>query len=504
MKKITLLLLLSLCLTDSKLYSQSNIDRTYEFFDMNSNLIDNLPKVDYSVCKSNNNEFNYVAVTSFLKPCDGFQIYQIKVIEFDSSGNIVNESLLCSQAALHSIALDIKPLKNQMGYVICGYMDAMSANQPMHPIAIKIFNNFALDTQVTFSLNGMFSRVDENDNGEFVFCGFKGDSTDWVCNKEGLIIFTNSQFTVSNTFNIYESQIGPSVSNINDVKFVSQDDIIFSGNRLYSDTTIRLYLARFDLNNGNIIWEFNQFHKHFAGAKFTLNDNNIYLISNEYIQSSSVIYKFDIQGNYLGNRMFEMKEFEECTQQTALPHIPYSYNIKIIGFDSVFVSGKCLTGINAKANHYPFDVIIDLNGQNPSNWLFYNPHVYYTNYISPITDITGYYLNTTIYSGYGIAPSYSTNNSILLNNKIITTTYTNLGSFNPTDLYKTWTFTNTWNNVYGYRPVIIEDAGSLPDTSGIQDLNIYPINSTTLPYFLKNDSLTHLRIFCPRRGDCCN
>lgn len=492
-------------ITISSINAQSNIDKTYEFFDSANNLVDNFPKVDYSVCASNTNQSNYIAVTSFLKNCDGFIFSQIKVIEFDSNGAVLNQTLLCSPAILNSVALDIHPLKKKNGYIICGYMDPITPNQHMRPISVKIKNNFQKDTQVFFNFPGMFSRMVENDSSEFIFVGYEGDSTDLGCDKNGLIVVTDSNFVVIKSFRIPSANFGKSLTNLNDVDIFGNNNVIIAGSLMtlqLTDTFFRVFIINLNTSTGLIDWQINNIPGNYASPKVAIGTDFIFVIANEFYTSIPFVAKYDLFGNFINSKFIEFNTFYNCNNNLILSHVPLLQNIFIIGKDSLLLTGKFLNGQNGNRNEYPLEFKVMTSDPNSLNWNVYDSYVIYTDYVSINDDVCGY-KPLLVLSGYA-SVSYTTDNTTkLLDNKYVTTTYTNLINTNPQNVFKTWTFSNYYSNVIGRQSMSSINLGGWNPVL-FNEVIALPMNIHSEPYFLNNEKIVSSVVACPRRGQCCN
>lgn len=511
MKKIKLFIVISLCITDSKIYAQNSIDKTYGFNDPITGLtMDGEPIVDYSVCKALPNDPDgavYIAVSSFMDNCEGFDEYQMRVLAFDNNGNLVRQNVICTEMALSIVATDIMPLKNNSGYIIAGYQDPLSVSQPMHPFAFQIDPTFNIIKTQFFPINGMFSRVDQySANSEIIFVGYEGDTIDYACQKNGLIVRMNNSISWLNAMKIPTGYFQISFTNINDIKCISNSEILISGSLMDPNTNyIKTSLMKINHINGVIIWQNNQVGESLTGAKMETDNDNIYVMVNGENPVTSGLLKYDFMGNFIGGANIEVINENFCIFDHLNLHIPYFQNIKCIGEDTIMLTGKMITN-----TEFPFDLKIDASYSNPNSWAIFDAHFNITHYTSPNNGIIGYHAFSTGNLGGNLSqllimPTYSTNNTIWLgsNNTSVTTTYTHVPNFTPSDIFKTWTYNNSYSTAYGFNHPTFYNAGEIIPNSNV-NFNLLTFTTQIFDEYFTTEDLVKYPILCPDRGDCCN
>lgn len=485
--------------------SQSFIDSTYQFEDsITLNPIDAMPNTDFNVCSSNRKVKNYIAATSFKYNLSGFNLFNIKLLEFDSSGKIIKSNVIKSIEVLNLIITDIKPNFNGIGYVLCGYIDALSGNQPMHPFIITIDNDLKLLNAKVLQLNGMFSRIAPSNNS-YYFVGYLGDSTDAVCPKQGFVFKTDLTLSTSIGYAIPAPMISQSFTNINDIKLLPNGDLILAGSIMnFNGSCIEIRTVIFRLNSMLVLlWQNNEVGISMTNPKIDVLGKYIYVIINGENPVSSAIVKYDTTGICYGGAFFEANNFLNCENNLIATHIPYCQNIKCLGVDTVMITGKFIL-----YSEFFFDVKIDLSNANPGFWNFYNAHVNYTTYRSVNTDLLSYRWKVGANSCIDamlIQPIYSSNNTVWLTKELIpvSVTYTYLRFLNASP-FKTWTFTNGYSFAYGFQNINIYNAGNLilkPKLFPGYYLNFTP--TIFLPSFNENNKIFNYQIKCNDRGNCC-
>jgi len=331
---------------------QSKIDKLYSFNDSaTGNNIDYQCKVDFSTCKSNCDTAtgHYIAATSFKDIFMGNNLYQIKLIEFNKNGSIIQSKVIRSIAILDFVVTDIKQLVDKSGYILVGYIDPLSANQPIHPFSMIVNNNFQPQARKIYEQSGMFSRVGVLQNNSFVFVGFSGDSTDAKSDKSGLLVYSNSSFTLLNSWVIPTSYISQSFTNINDIYCLNNSESIIACSLMQLNNgngcvDIVTSIMKINHTNGNIIWQNNNvgnaFTK-FTSPKLDIANDRIYVTVNSEVSQTGAILKYNLlTGNYIGGAYFEGVKFFNCADISTLIHIPYFQNIKHLVGDTVLVTGK--------------------------------------------------------------------------------------------------------------------------------------------------------------------
>lgn len=186
-------------------------------------------------------------------------------------------------------------------------------------------------------------------------------------------------------------------------------------------------------------------------------------------------------------------------------HIPYFQNIKCIGEDTIMLTGKMITN-----TEFPFDLKIDASYSNPNSWAIFDAHFNITHYTSPNNGIIGYHAFSTGNLGGNLSqllimPTYSTNNTIWLgsNNTSVTTTYTHVPNFTPSDIFKTWTYTNSYSTAYGFNHPTFYNAGEIIPNSNV-NFNLLTFTTQIFDEYFTTEDLVKYPILCPDRGDCCN
>jgi len=487
---------------------QSNIDSTYSFVDSFNNNIDLNNKVDYTICKSNRNDSNYIAATSFKNFYTANFLQQIRIIEFGKNGNIVKSKIIGSPALLNYVVTDIENITlPQIGYVLTGYIDPLSALQPMNPFIVIIDSNFNIVSSKIIQERGMFSRIGIAPSGNFVCVGYKGDSTDANSTKVGLIASVDFNLTVVTSFVIPTAYISQSYTNLNDLKVLNNNESIITGSLMQLNNgciEIRTSLIKINHNTGIITWQNNDVGIGYTNPKIEIFDNKIFLIVSAENPSTAGILKYDNLGNFIGGASFESSPFYNCIENKILSHIPYCQNIKYLTNDTILVTGKFVLN-----TEFMFDVKIFLPDSLMSDsWQFVDGHANYTIYQSSNTDLTGYHqtfgANSCI-NAMGIQPIYSTDNTIfLLNSKIpVTVTYTHLLNTSPNDFNKTWTFTHGYSSAYGYKQINFINAGKI-NPSPSSNFIVFPNSTHIIDFPLKTPTIFPTNVNCPNRGFCCH
>ncbi len=433
----------------------------------------------------------------------------MKIVEFDSNGTIQNSRVICSPALLNIVATDIIQAVNNSGYYICGYMKS-ETNYPIFPFVLKLNNSLSVVGFEKIVTNGAILRIKQFGNGDLVAVGYNGNGADNSSVKGCMIIKLDAMMNVLSNNTFTSSNFNLNYSCFHDVEIIN-GEVIIAGNIMNLNNAceeIRLVFLKFNLSTNTISWQNTQINGDFVGSKLAIQGDNTIVVSNGKYGASSIIAKYSINtGNLLTTLLLRgVPDKDIClgTNHTYRP--PVFQNFYFIGTDSIFVSGKF---IENDERELPFDFCIENLNQASTFWTSYNRHLYTTRYYSNISDFFGYKYNKTNLCGFplvDIAPMYSSKNTVMINKKHVTITYTHVGinSLAPSDLFKTWIFTNGYSGVYGYSPLYLHFDGNYNNISNNITLSFSQVNTTNSLQFSVEHDISPVRINCGRRGECCN
>lgn len=504
--KFTLFLML---ITISSTNAQSNIDKTYEFFDSSNNVIDNIPKVDYSVCASNTNQTNYIAVTGFLNICEGISLSTLKLIEFDSTGSIINLKKICSPAILNIVPTDIKALTQNNGYLICGYIKPIT-DYPPRPFTMMVDNYFNVVSFKFYLIPGVFTRLVQQSDNRFSFVGFEGSSTQDTGYKNGIVVLTDDQFQIINSIKFVSPSTNYNIATIHDAVRFSNSEIVIAGTMMVFDincTSTRIFVAKINPNSGTVIWQNSQIGDNLTSPIIDYIDTSLYLFANGRVGDISILTKYNIlTGNLIGVMGVEFQATDDlCTGANRNYRVSLAQYINVLGRDSVFISGKIINPSDQEI--LSFDLDIHCPGSNSLTWYSTNQNTNTTTYSFSTPDAFGYKYSkqSTSCATSDLAPMYTSRNTLNIKNSYISVRHTHVDSgTNSNDQHKTWTFEHRNPAIYGHSELIVKD--NVP--SRLIQSNIY------IPYanFVLMNENTYFdletfffdNIICNRRGFCCN
>ena len=177
---------------------------------------------DFANCKSNT---DYSAGVYAIKNGNKFKM---RFVNFNSSGNITicrDIEPIGQNTEFHPF--DIKPLKNNSGYIIVGYTRRLNG---ILPLICKIDNLGNPITTKEIWNGGFFSRVIELSNGNFVCCGSHTGTTQPVAAvRNAFYACFDANFNLINTQIIIGASATIPVDNFNDLVEVDNQEIIITG-----------------------------------------------------------------------------------------------------------------------------------------------------------------------------------------------------------------------------------------------------------------------------------
>jgi len=240
---------------------------------------------EFVTCKSVNpgRTISIGTVDGFSNPLRWF------FIEVDSSGKRISSNCkeITASPYIRSIVLmDIKVLRNNSGYVACGYQFSNSDPYILKPLAV-LFDNTGMPVKgYTYNDSGIFTKVIESPTGDFIFVGAKGNST-FIKNANRTAFIVKTYPNLIQNFNIIVPGIvsTESFDLISDVAMKSDDSLVVAGSitaycNFGSGLRVQSVLMCLNPNNGVIHWQQNLFNTNYVSPKITLVKDTLYTVFN--------------------------------------------------------------------------------------------------------------------------------------------------------------------------------------------------------------------------------
>lgn len=414
-----------------------NLDKVYGEF-TNSN--DSVILGDYVTCNSNLHH-----IVGLCAVREG-NLVTVRFLEFDTLG-LVSQSKKISPSGNYTkfFPLDVKPLDNKQGYIVVGYAWKLDAAVPW---ICKIDNLGNIIVMKNLLYGGFFSRVEELNNGNFVFIGSHiGSLVPATPFREAFYT------TTDNNFKLINSQILPSAStlnkfdNFNDIVEVENNEVVIAGcytANLPATNQSRFVIFRVNPDIGGIIiWQASPFVSNFTSPKLIVAGDTIYSVVNNLPNSVSELFKFHKNtGVFYGGFVFEVVDTGGCVESSKLLHNQIVQDLYYDQNGFLFVSGKLLT----KYSEMPFDIKYKISNGQVIKSNFYEE----IQNFNELVDFTGYKAQPV--SGVSYFALQTRSSTIQYNDSCFSTlTYctNNNGFSTPVFKQKTWLFSNFNLNVHG-------------------------------------------------------
>jgi hypothetical protein len=422
---------------------------------------------DFANCKSNT---DYTAGVYAIKKGSKFKM---RFVNFNSSGNITicrDIEPIGQNTEFHPF--DIKPLKNNSGYIIVGY--TMRQNRIL-PLICKIDNLGNPITTKEIWNGGFFSRVIELSNGNFVCCGAHTGTTQPVAAvRNAFYACFDANFNLINTQIIIGAYTTKPFDNFNDLVEVENHEIIITGTvteiNSSSVAMSRLTIARINPSSGAVLWQTNPLLFNIGSPKIGILGDTLLIFGNaESNMTSFLICLNKNNGNLITYEFIEASPTAGCVNSILL-HIPFFTGVFKKDQNTLFLTGKFKTPSGEHNFIGEFDNLTHT---------FSNNFAYETVAFNSCTDFTCY---TSAGSGANnVLAISSINNTAQINNsELCTVTYNTNNSMplSSNDKNKLWIFNNQSSTVHGQASF---------------NLNVWPENfQTSVPLNWENYFLTNI------------
>ncbi len=351
------------------------------------------------------------------------------------------------------VLMDLKPLKRKNGYVGCGYQFLKSNPGILKPLTMLLDATGYPTTAYTYDDSGIFTRVCQNTNGDFIFVGSKGNST-FVKNGNRVAYVVKTDSTLIQQFYM----TFPSVTSvesfdvISDIVVKSKDSAIVAGSITTNcisggGVKVQSILICLNPNNGAIHWHQNGFNSNYVSPKIALMRDTVYVVFNAGPPNRPVITYFSaINGGFLDGKFILVNTILNCENQYINSDTVLFQNIALIGLNKIFISGKVIH----QSGQFPIDFEFE-----KSNWNIHNSNVYFSKYKSANYDgmsYSVYHINSGCIGGSYILPIFSVNSCVLNSHQRLSTIESNTFAANkigPYYSYFPWLFSNNYSAVTG-------------------------------------------------------
>jgi hypothetical protein len=393
---------------------------------------------DFANCKSNT---DYTAGVYAIKKGSKFKM---RFVNFNSSGNITicrDIEPVGQNTEFHPF--DIKPLKNNSGYIIVGYTRRLNG---ILPLICKIDNLGNPITTKEIWNGGFFSRVIELSNGNFVCCGSHTGTTQPVAAvRNAFYACFDANFNLINTQIIIGASATIPVDNFNDLVEVDNQEIIITGTvteiSSVLGTSSRLTIARINPSSGVVLWQTNPLLFNIGSPKISILGDTALIFANSVdINAPFMVSLNKNNGNLFTFEYIEANPTGGCVNPILL-HVPIFTGIFKKDQNTLYLTGKFTTPTGEHNFIGEFDNLTHT---------FSNNFVYETVAFNSCKDFTCY---TTFGSGGSNNPAISSiNNTAQINHSELCTVTYNTNNSIPSsshDKNKLWIYNNQSSTVHG-------------------------------------------------------
>jgi hypothetical protein len=301
---------------------------------------------------------------------------------------------------------------------------------------------------------GFISRVEELNNGNFVFVG---------CHIGTLYQSTNFRHafyvTTDNNFNLIQTQILPSPTvmnkfdNFNDVVEVENNNVIIAGT--YTDyapalNKSRIIILKTNPQSGALFWQCSPYSSNFTGGKIAILEDTVFAVfSNPNLLNIFLVKLLKTNGNYINYHSLEIYDTTGCISDSGNLNLHYSIvqNIFLKNTNKLFISGKLILN----TEEMPFDFEIPTN-IDTNTYIMGNFYQTLLN-IDILDDFTSYKKQPTLTGGNAYYSLQTRSSTIQrTDSSFFTLTYNTNNSGINTPIYrnKTWLFRNQYSLVHGF------------------------------------------------------
>lgn len=105
--------------------------------------------------------------------------------------------------------------------MVCGYVITSGDPRDMRPWAAYVNSSGVVTSTRIFADTGLFTRVKELPNGKFVFCGFRGDGTNFNLNfRNANLKVISSTLVQLNSISLGSGNTGVSFDIFHDIEVI--------------------------------------------------------------------------------------------------------------------------------------------------------------------------------------------------------------------------------------------------------------------------------------------
>lgn len=395
---------------------------------------------DFANCKSNT---DYSAGVYAIKNGNKFKM---RFVNFNSSGNITickDIEPIGQNTEFHPF--DIKPLKNNSGYIIVGYTRRLNG---ILPLICKIDNlGNPLTTKEIWN-GGFFSRVIELSNGNFVCCGSHTGSTEFTAAvRNAFYICFDPSLNLIKSQTIIGATSSNPFDNFNDLIEVENNNIVITGTVtefFLSQSQARLTVAKINPATGVLIWQTNPHRFNIGSPKVNIIGDTIFIFGNSADNNAPFLLRLkNSNGAVISSDFIESSPVSGCVNNILL-HYPLFTGVFVKNQDTLFITGKFIT---------PTGEQNFMSEYCNTAHSFNNSFVFETIAFNSCKDATCYQLNNIpSWAGMAAPPIANICNTAQINsNEYSATTYNvnNSGFTSSFDKNKIWIYNNMSNTVHG-------------------------------------------------------
>ncbi len=368
------------------------------------------------------------------------------------------------------ILMDIQMLRNKSGYVACGYQFLNTNPAILKPLSVLFDGSGVPTSSYTYDDSGMFTKVVQNTNGDFVFVGSKGNSTFIKNGNRTACVITTDSVLIQKYYITIPGVISTeSFDIISDIVVKSKDSVIIAGSITTNCSSggglkAQSLLMSINPNNGVVHWHQNVFNTNVVSPKLTLAMDTLYVIFNAGVPNKPVIGFFSAaDGSFIDGRFIKIDPIFNCDNQYINADTVLFQNIIVLNANRIFVSGKVIQ----QNGQFPLEIEL-----NKSNFNIRYANAYFSKYKSPNFDgmsYSIYHMNAGCLSGYTILPISSVRSSVMNSHGRITSINPNTFAqtlAGPFYSYFPWLFSNNFSSVTGWNTINVSFI-SLPPLSSV-------------------------------------
>ena len=370
----------------------------------------------------------------------------MRFVNFNSSGNITicrDIEPIGQNTEFHPF--DIKPLKNNSGYIIVGY--TMRQNRIL-PLICKIDNLGNPITTKEIWNGGFFSRVIELSNGNFVCCGSHTGSTEFTAAvRNAFYVCFDPNFNLIKSQSIIGATSSNPFDNFNDLIEVENNNVVITGTVtefVLSKSQSRLTVSKINPATGVLFWQSNPHIFNIGCPKINKLGDTLLIFGNSADLNTTFLLRLNNNsGALISSDFIESSPVNGCVNNILL-HIPLITGVFVKNQDKLLINGKFITP-SGEQNF--------MSEYCNSTHSFNNSFVYESIAFNSCTDVTCYTLNNIpSWTGFAAPPIANICNTAQINsNEYSTTTYNvnNSGITSSFDKNKIWIYNNLSNTIHG-------------------------------------------------------